>query len=349
MNVFDRVLDWFKDCFQRDAEHRLATLIPDGRGAIKANEHYFRLWLDQMFLTNERDWFTEWHPAVHSAVTLEFGDQTQVISRVAGASALKDVDAQHLNRVIQQTTKLTEVMPFRGGIVRINAALLAMQGKNSVKQLIDVLGEISSKLAVPQLSLALDIAKPLAQGVSAMVGVTNGEMMLGLDSTLAGTDLQSGSFAIVYATEADVPKRDLSVSERQLRFRGHELTGRNYMLIRIERLDERDDFDSLSAIRDPYQQAIDLLVSGDLQPAKKALLKSIGAAWKSNDLTETDRRRVIEVLRKRYADAEQAMGSGAFAEERNQTLKALMKSAIKPDEAAALGKISEREAFADLR
>ena len=178
MSVFDKVLDWFKDSFQRDAAHRLAPLIADGTGTIKANEHYFRLWLDQMFLTDEKTWFTDWHPAVHSAVTMEFGGQTQVISRIAGASALKDVDSNHLNRVISLSTKLTDLMPFRGGEVRINAALLAMQGKNSVKQLIDVLGEISTKLAVPQLSMALDIAKPLAQGVSALVGVTNGEMML---------------------------------------------------------------------------------------------------------------------------------------------------------------------------
>ena len=348
MSAFDKVLDWFKDCFQRDAVHRLAPLIPDGTGTVKANEHYFRLWLDQMFLTDEKRWFTDWHPAVHSAVTLEFGDQTQVISRIAGASALKDVDGDHLNRVIPQTTKLTDLMPFRGGTIRINAALLAMQGKNSVKQLIDVLGEISTKLAVPQLSMALDVAKPLAQGVSALVGVTNGEMMVGLDTTLAGGDLKSGSFAIVYATAQDVPPAELSVSNRQLQFRGQEMTGRNYMLIRIERLDERDDFDSLSAIHDPYQQAIDLLTDGEVQPAQKALKKAIGAALKSNDLTETDRRRVIDVLKKRYANAQDLVGSAAFKDVSNKTLSYLMKGAIKPAEAAALGRISEREAYENL-
>jgi hypothetical protein len=147
MSVFGAVLHWFQDRFQRDAAHRLAHFLPDGDAPLKAGEHYFRLWLDEMFLTNERKWFAEWHPAVHSAVTFSIGDQKdQVITRIAGASTLKDVDDQHLNRVVTQTLNLTELMPFNGGTIRINAALLAMKGSDDVRQLIDVLGEFSKKL-----------------------------------------------------------------------------------------------------------------------------------------------------------------------------------------------------------
>jgi hypothetical protein len=96
-----------------------------------------------MFLTNERNWFAEWHPAVHSAVTFTFGNQEQVITRIAGASTLKDVDNTHLNRVVTQTLALTELMPFNGGSVRVNAALQAMTGSDDVMQLIEVLGEFS--------------------------------------------------------------------------------------------------------------------------------------------------------------------------------------------------------------
>jgi hypothetical protein len=348
MSIFDKVLDWFSDRFQRDAQHRLAPFISDGTGQIGANQHYFRLWLDEMFLKDERRWFVEWHPAVHSAVTLEFGDKTEVITRIAGASMLKDVDDKHLNRVITQTTKLTGLIPFRGGTVRLNAALLAMKGGDPVKQLIDVLGEISTKLAVPQLSMALDVAKPLAMGVSALVGVTDGEMMLGLDKTLSGINMAGGSFAIVFATEQEVPSANLSVLNQQLRFNGDAMTGRNYLLLRIERLDERDDFDSLSIISEPYQQAIDFLTEGELEAAKKSLKKAIGAALKSRDLTESDRRRVIDKLKERYANAAQQIGSNAFAEPHNRTLSSLMADAISPEEAAALGKITEQEAFDNL-
>ncbi len=81
-----------------------------------------------------------------------------------------------------------------------------------MKQLIDVLGGFSTKLSVPQLSAVLDVAKPLAQGVSALVGVTDGEMLLGLDTTLAGESVRPGSYAIMFTAAAEVHKEDLSAT-----------------------------------------------------------------------------------------------------------------------------------------
>jgi hypothetical protein len=347
--MFDKLLDWFTDLYRRDAEHRVAHFIEDSGGALKANEHYFRLWLDEMFLTDERRWFAEWHPAVHSAVTFEFGNQQQVVTRIAGASSLKDVDSEHLNRVSTTSMKLTELMPFKGGTIRINAALLAMKGQDSVKQLVDVLGEFSTKLAVPQLSTALDFARPLAQGVSALVGATNGQMMLGLDSTLTAGPLRSGSFAIVYATEGQVPAKELAIVNKELHFQGAHLTGRNYVLLRIEAAEARDDWDSLDAIKDPYAQAVDMLTTSQLDAAQGFLRKAIGAAVKSPDLTEVDRRRVVDILKQRYNAAKDMIGAGAFVQGGETSLAALMSEAMPPSQAVALGHIDEREAFADLR
>lgn len=348
MTILGAALNWFQDRFQRDAEHRLAHFMPDGDAGLKSGEHYFRLWLDEMFLTDERKWFAEWQPAVHSAVTFKFGDQEQVITRIAGASALKDVDDKHLNRVVTQTLQLTDLIPFNGGTIRVNAALLAMKGSDDVKQLIDVFGEFSKKLAVPQLSLALDVARPLAQGVSALVGTTDGEMMVGVDTTLADETVRAGSFAIIYATGKEVPPEKLSIVNNQLNLDGARLTGRNYMLLRIQRVAARDDWEGLTAIREPYQRALDMLSDDQLDAAQSALKKAITAALKSPDLTEVDRRVVIDGLRKRYQNAKEMLGSGAFAEEADRSLQAVVGDAIKPTQAAALGRISQEEALHDL-
>lgn len=348
MPVIGTALNWFQDRFQRDAAHRLAHFIPDGDAGLKSGEHYFRLWLDEMFLTDERKWFASWQPAVHSAVTFQFGDQEQTITRIAGAAALKDVDDKHLNRVVTQTLKLTDLMPFNGGTIRINAALLAMKGSDDVKALIDVFGEFSKKLAVPQLSLALEVARPLAQGVAAMVGTTDGEMMVGVDTTLADKSVRAGSFAIIYATAQEVPPAKLSIIDNALHLDGVRLTGRNYMLLRIERVDARDDWEGLAAIREPYQRAIDMLGEDQLEAAQRELKKAITSALKSPDLTEVDRRVVIDGLRKRYQNAKEMLGAGAFAEEADRSLQAVVSDAIRPAQAAALGAIGEEEALQDL-
>jgi hypothetical protein len=184
--------------------------------------------------------------------------------------------------------------------------------------------------------------------VSALVGTTNGEMMAGVDKTLASDSVRAGSFAIVYATAAEVPPAKLSVKERQLYFNGTRLTGRNFMLLRVERVDARDDWDALSAIREPYQRALDMLTEDQLDAAQSTLKKAIGAALKSSDLTEVDRRRVIDALKKRYHEAKDLLGAGAFADEADRSLNSLIAVAIAPHQAAALGRISADEALGDL-
>ena len=50
------------------------------------------------------------------------------------------------------------------------------------------------------------------------------------------------------------------------------------MLLRVERVDARDDWDALSAIREPYQRALDMLAEDQLDAAQSTLKKAIGAA-----------------------------------------------------------------------
>ena len=91
-----------------------------------------------------------------------------------------------------------------------------------------------------------------------------------------------------------------------------------------------------------------MLTDGQLESSQKLLKKAIGAALKSNDLTETDRTRVIDALKKRYNNAKDLVGSGAFADGPSRTLNALMEEAISPQEAAALGAFNAQTAVAGL-
>ena len=81
------------ELFRRDAEHlERVVLLPDhifpapgDTGAIKAGESYFRLWVVQMFLRSDQEWFRTWYPVVQSLTTFSFGNLPSVeIAQVAG-------------------------------------------------------------------------------------------------------------------------------------------------------------------------------------------------------------------------------------------------------------------------
>src|SRR5581483_11452675 len=77
-------LQFLKNRWQSEAVHytyfwipRANITMPTGEqlpaDKIQKGRHYFRLWLAEMFLKNDRDWASSWYPAVLSAVVLKFG------------------------------------------------------------------------------------------------------------------------------------------------------------------------------------------------------------------------------------------------------------------------------------
>lgn len=356
MGIVDDAVGWFKTRFRREAEQRISFMIDakrvqtsSGNAAdsreLKAGEHYFRLWLTEMFLKFDRNWFSEWYPAVHSAIAFQYGDQQpQVVTRVAGAENLKNLSKANLDKAVNQDMDLTTLIPFNGGTVNIMAALLAMQGNNDVGQLIGVMGDFSKKFALTQLSGVLDVAGSLATGVGALVGATNGSMMTAIDRTFSGVAsaenvLRAGYLVTVAANEGELRREMLWVKGGQLHYgdsfeKSKRMTGFSYMLFRLECADTRDDFDSLSAIQDPFNSAVDMLALGQVDSAGEFLKKAITATMKARELTSrVDRRRVIEELKRRFNDAKTDLGQAAFR--RAKQVRSLKQLLASPDALSA--------------
>jgi hypothetical protein len=362
------IKEWFRDLFRREARHYLQVDLPKQRvrpaggepddGALAAEEHYLRLWLVEMYLENDRDWFTAWHPAVHSAVHLEFGDRERSITRVSGPSQLKDVDGGHLDRVVQQNHPLTTLLPFKGGTVGLDAGLLAMEGKSELKTFIKVLGDFSKLLAVPQLSAALDVAGPLADGVAELMGATDGKLELGVNRTFTGAGdgahavLRAGYFAVVRATEGDLDRDRFWVVEDQLRYgadadAAQPLAGFPYLLFRVERRHERDDWSSLSAIQEPFQKAVEMIQNDQPDQAEGYVKAAIAAARTADELTRVDRKRVIQALKERYKEVKEEFQLGAFAAV-DATLGTAMSLAPSWQETRIAPSLADAEIFAGL-
>lgn len=359
------LLDWFQSRWKSESKRykysriKSANVVSDKGETLPdepfaAGDHYFRLWLVEMFLKNDIEWFTAWHPAVHAAINFRFGDREELITRVAGASLLPDLNTENLDRVVGLNYAMTPLMPFNGGVIELSAGLLAIAGKNDVKSFLKVLGDFSNLLMVPQLSTALALATPLASGVSELVGATENRMMLGLHQTwTAGSggaaSLRAGYFAVISADDAEVDNDKLWINDGRLKY-GESLAsakpfrGYNYMLFRLERRDDRDDWDSLTAIREPYNKAIEMLRVGNTDQADAYIRSAKAAAFLSNELTRNvDQRRVVVQLQQRYDDAREQLSIKAFkATDKvvgETNLSEVMQGAMSTAEARSLGSL----------
>jgi hypothetical protein len=213
--------------------------------------------------------------------------------------------------------------------VQIEAGLMAMQADDLLQRFLDVVGSFSALMAVPQLSAALGIANTVSDGVEELLGVGSNRLMLGYQQTFAsgdgaGNQMGSGYIALLNSDSGSTAPEHYWVKDGSLLFgrdvaSAIQITGVDYMLLRLETLPQRDDWDSLASINDPWKKAIESLSQVDsagnprVADAEAFVRTAAVAALNSPDLTAQDRIRVAKAIRDRYREYKDALGMEAAA------------------------------------
>ncbi len=309
------LLDTLKEWWAREAPYYVVHDVPaaavqpagDTGAPCQAGTHYFRLWLAEMRLAQDQAWFTTRHPAVHSLVRLRFGDEEVELPRLSGPMTLPGLDQAHLGAVVHLDHPLTPLLPYNGGIVELSAGLVALEGTRVLGEFVKAIDAVTQVLAQPPLSSALAAVGPVTRAVQTLFGAGAGRQHLGVHLSYAGEQLpqalHAGYVAVIRRDASQLSVHDLSVQQGVLRLRGVPLAGADYMLFRIERVDERDDWDSLASIASPFRDALTALSHGNSQIADAHVRRAMLEAWTSPDLTRADRTRVCNELKRNYQDA----------------------------------------------
>src|SRR2546428_8691346 len=173
-----------------------------------ADQDYLRLWLTEMFLSDDRRWCRNVYPVVHSLVKLTFGGQSLELPYVGGPLNIQEINVNNLSRAISLNHQLTTLVPFNGGTVELEAGLLALPGDDVVGGLLKILGDFAGLLIIPQLTAAVQIAQTVASGLEGLANPANGSLHVGLHQTFAAgsgaNQLCSGYFAAILAQENQV-------------------------------------------------------------------------------------------------------------------------------------------------
>jgi hypothetical protein len=260
---------------------------------LVAERSYYRLWLAEMHLGRSVQWFTEVFPAVQASVQIRWADNAPVtFTRVVRAPN------EALARGVLMNYPLTELLPFKGGTVEVETALLAFQGRSamdSVSASLGILQNIGELVAAP-LGQALKVAEAVNKGIDDLVSATDGRVALSLHQAfVSGTGpnaLRAGYIAVILATPQQLDRTRLGVRDNQLTYNGQPLTGFDYMLLRLERRDTRDDwrFSYLDDLMDKIARAYaedDRNKAASFEGALKF------AIYDSEDFTFRDKKRIL--------------------------------------------------------
>lgn len=306
------LFEWFGGKINREAQKRTHlriaaenVLLP-GKPAVAAiaEQHYVRLWLVEMFLRQDRSWFTSRHPLVYSLAALQYGDGGAEISGVSGKKAL-NVDQVDLGRSIGSHYALTPVLPFRGGTVSVDCGLVSMKSADVIEAFAGVVSDFAGKLCQPQVASVVGLAGSVASGIQGLLGAGEAVTELYYRDTFGGASggaaLESGYVFLSDQPDGTWRPDQLWVTPQGLRcgLRSdpRPLPPQDYLLIEVQVTDRRDDFRAFSAIKEPFDQALEAKLDGEAEKAELLRRQALKAAARSPDLTALDKKRVAEAIR----------------------------------------------------
>ncbi|MBD2359138.1 hypothetical protein H6G41_31890 [Tolypothrix sp. FACHB-123] len=313
MDFFQRL----SETFSHEAPKYKTLFLPKHRVDIDydekpifAGEAYCRIWLVEMRLAKDVEWFKQRYPVVHAAVRFNHGGESVTIPYLAAPGQLEKSISDNLDKVIQCNYPLTSLFPFNNGLVELQAGLFSISTNDSIGKFIKTMGRFSELLPVPELSSVIKLAEPIYRGIEDLLDIGERRLELGYQQTFSeangggSNSLKAGYFAAILAQDNKINNDNLCIVNDSLCVvspgvtktfvrDGKPLEGYSYMLFRIEKRTAQD-WESLTTIKELVDKAQEAIFSGKYEVVKTILLPDIKTAiYRSADVTKADRPNMV--------------------------------------------------------
>jgi hypothetical protein len=296
--------------FVTAAEQRLYHAIPGDhispsipQADFTADKCYFRVWLSDMFLAQTRVGYKAYSPIVHATCRFNYDGATRDLRLVMGPGQSQILNAAR-DRTVNLNYSLLGPVPYLGGDVELQLALVALQSADYGDQLLDVLGELSQLTGSGEIRSALAFVQPLKKGIEGLFGLQNYRVQLGVHDTLssaagAPNRLRAGYRVVMGVTDDRFDPATLWVQEGRL-FRGADLRSAtpfdaaDYLLFSLEKIDSRGT--DIPSVQRAWSATTAKALSDKpvLDRARSAFVEVVMA---SPDLIGIDKRQLIYAMK----------------------------------------------------
>jgi hypothetical protein len=288
---------------------------PEDDMPIESGKGYFRFWLVTMFLKYDREWFRERFPAVHSNIRFEFGDDSVELANVVSTATMLSVNQGDAGSINVQNRPLTPLVPFNGGTIDLKVGLVSMKGMDVLANFTSAMDDITKSVATSELSTVLKSLDIINAGIGKLFDTDRDVLRVGHAESFTSDEnrLLPGYAAIINQPDDSVNPDHLWVMDDTLmvgRYGLEDATpfdAADYILLRIETAQERDDWRNLSRIKEPFDKA--LLEIGKVEPGDDSTIAdgfirtAILNAYTSPELSREQRPKVCKTIRDEYREA----------------------------------------------
>ncbi|OWV31740.1 hypothetical protein B5C34_14595 [Pacificimonas flava] len=195
------------------------------------------------------------------------------------------------------------MLPFNGGTITLDCGLVSLKANDIIETFAGVVSDLASHLNAPQISQLTSVATSVASGVQDLLGAGDAETVLYLHDAFDASTLTSGHIFLSSLRQDEVEPSEVWMSRdgavrKEERGPYKALRPQDYIVLRLEVTSERDDWRSISSIAKPLDMTLIYRAQGDAAKARSNLEQAIVAIFSSPELTDLDKKRIVEGIRK---------------------------------------------------
>lgn len=256
---------------------------------FEPGKDYFQVRINQLFLKEERKWFTQIDPMVTVVSEFQYKRKQSIVPYVVGPTEQSCQKFPH--GMIFSNAKVAGLHPYRGDAVTLSVVLCQVPVGSPAKALLSVIDQASKAFDfATALGTYLTIGNVILDGIEKVLGLDGTLPLIGLKTRFdpqAGDIFRPSYFALI--DEQDVNPQELGVKDNKLMKDGKEYREADFVLYSIVRSPDRkrSDIEQLP-FYDLWEQAVKEAMSlkdGSWDTAKGNLLALLSAIRLSPDLT----------------------------------------------------------------
>ena len=224
-------------------------------GPFARDEHYFQVEVNEMFLSNKREWFSEYDPMVLVISEFSYDKERLTVPFVVGPNLIKaavEKSGKKLpNGMLFTNTRVAGVHPYRGDGLTISVVLYRLRVQDYLRKLMKVVETAAGALSFgTALGAYLKVGDVVLDGIDSLFDLGAIDPVVGHRQEFR-KGFEPGYYALIDMPEDQAGDYKFWVREQQLVV-GNTLQSAepfretDYVLYSISQMDDRDDLDLLS-------------------------------------------------------------------------------------------------------
>jgi hypothetical protein len=297
--------------------------------AFVKDHDYFQVRFNQIFLSDRRQWWSDYEPMAFAVTEFIYDKSVQVVPFMVGPSLIERYGQRVPAGMLFQNTRVAGLHPYRGGRLTTTVMLFRVRRADQARSLLHIAENTVSVLDFSvALTMYVKLAGVLLDGLEALFGMDAVQPVAGLRREFdpdAGDVLAPGYFALVDPHDPGFSPERLWVRDHQL-LTGDSLatavpfTGGDFVLYSLVRSAERSD-DSMLPFYPQYERALEEARHSDANSWLRARADD-AALWQtvltSPDLTRSHAEKMAQQYRAEIKSAhEKAVDGGVLAPSRS--------------------------------